>query len=177
VGVAFHVVHHEHEAVVVVQVGHGPVQVAAQVRVARRRGPRRGDQLVVGVLEGAHPFAAAQVAQHHGRGDAVQPAAEGAVATEVAQAVEGADEGVLGGVLGQGGVAGHAVGQAVDPVHVRVVECALGGGVSGLDTGDEFGVAHGYLRLPVARARPCTPNDTACPRRVADAHLFFSGQL
>ena len=56
-----------------------------------------------------------------------------------------AHERFLGEILGQVLVAGHAVGQAEDAVHVGVVDGAFGAGVAPLGPGDELGFGHGGL--------------------------------
>src|SRR3989442_264928 len=59
-----------------------------------------------------------------------------------AEPLEGAAEGVLRELPGQLVVARQAVGEAVDAVHMRVVEQALRGAVPGTDSGYQFAFVH-----------------------------------
>ena len=64
-----------------------------------------------------------------------------------AEVLEGADEGVLGDVAGDVVIPGESVGEAIDAVDMRVVERALGCGITPYHPIDEVAFVHPASRL------------------------------
>src|SRR5690606_2786654 len=76
-------------------------------------------------------------------------------AAEIPQPAEGLDEGLLDAVTGLVRVSHQAVNHSVDAVYVRVIQDALGGGVSVQYPGDQLSVVHQppeAFKVPPARA-------------------------
>src|SRR5690606_13838698 len=71
----------------------------------------------------------------------------GGLVPELGEPVERTDEGLLGELAGELVVACHAVGQAVDPVHVHVVELALCGRIPLEDATDQESLVHPASRV------------------------------
>ena len=116
---ALDVTQHDGRAEVRRQRREGTLDVVVEGRVGVRRvGSHRGAGQPGGALVGerieADPLLAAGLVEEEVRGDAVQPALEGAGRVR-RQRAEHADEDLLREVLGVVGVAGQPVGEAVDP--------------------------------------------------------------
>src|SRR5690606_21099164 len=87
--------------------------------------------------------------------DGPVPGAQGRFPAEITQPAEGLDEGLLDAVTGLVRVPHQAVNHSVDAVYVRVVQHALGGGVSVQHPGDQLSVVHQppeAFKVPPARA-------------------------
>ncbi|GMA86013.1 hypothetical protein GCM10025868_12630 [Angustibacter aerolatus] len=131
VGEALDVAQHDGGAEVRLQRVEGGLHVVVEVGVlvdARRVGLAAGQLVarVVGERVEAHPLLAAHLVEEEVRGDAVQPALEGAGRVR-RQAAEDADERLLGEVLGVVHVAGEAVGEPVHPRGVLADDLLPGG--------------------------------------------------
>src|SRR3989454_8164030 len=100
--------------------------------------------------------------QGHRRRDGVEPGRQRRLTSEPVQPLERANEGLLREVPRELVVPGEPVGEAVDPVHVGVVERAFRGAVPGADPGYQFAFVHGAPEL--GDGRLC---DTRCGGRVA----------
>ncbi len=72
----------------------------------------------------------------------MQPGGQLGLASKPAQPLERADERVLGEFARQLVVSREPVGEAVDAVHMGVVQRALGGAVPGPDSGYQFAFVH-----------------------------------
>src|ERR1041384_1649837 len=72
----------------------------------------------------------------------MQPRRQGRVAAKAAESLERPDERLLGEFARQLVVSGHAVGQAIHAVDMRVVQSALGGGLPRAHAGDQLTFVH-----------------------------------
>ena len=75
-------------------------------------------------------------------GDLEEPALKGIGVLQVGQGLEGRQEGILGSILGVFRGVGNAKGQVVDPFVHGFIEFALGQGVAGLGSADDFCMVH-----------------------------------
>ena len=88
------------------------------------------------------PLHLSEPIQHDRRRDGVQPGRQRRISPEAFQAFECPDEGLLCKIPREIVVPRQAVGQPVDPFHVRVIELALRPSVAGPDTLDQLAFVH-----------------------------------
>jgi hypothetical protein len=133
----FHIVHQKHRPIPRRQILDRRRQLELEIRVRLSR--RRGDR--IGMLQidfpGPDPLHLPLPVVDHRNRDRGDPGRERRLAPKSGQAVEGPDERVLGIVRRQIPVPDHAVDEPVHPIHVRVIQFALGILVTRQDAGDE----------------------------------------
>src|SRR5690606_4044014 len=155
VGVSLYIVHQEDSAVPLRQRLDGAVQPGPEVRVPGSGGPADLGRVVQRHFPLAEPLHLPERVERHRDGDGPDPGAERRFAAEIPQPAEGLDEGLLDAVTGLVRVSHQAVNHSVDAVYVRVIQDALGGGVSVQYPGDQLSVVHQppeAFKVPPARA-------------------------